>query len=362
MGTHPNAPSMIKTDRGLIPLKEHLLNGNIDHHQSDHHRLDLPFLFKVLSVGKALSIQAHPDLQLAKVLHAKDPKNYKDPNHKPEMTIALSPFEALCGFRLIKDIVSDLNNVPELRGLVDASKVEALGKSLTQDEKNQKEALKELFAEFIAAEKNKVESSIENFVSRMTSINRQMTDLEELCLRLNGQYPGEVGCFCVFLFNYITLKPGEAIFLAANEPHAYLSGECVECMALSDNVVRAGLTPKFRDVQTLIEMLTYKSYSPEQLAMTPEKIVGRSHSRLYRPPVKEFAVIQIDLTLGQEERITTEASEAILLCAKGDLTIRKDGAKNAIKAGSILLLEAQSEYTISCLSSDALVFQAFSQK
>jgi len=57
---------------------------------------------------------------------------------------------------------------------------------------------------------------------------------------------------------YTQLEPGQAIFLAANEPHAYLSGDIVECMACSNNVVRAGLTPKLRDVDTLCEMLTYK--------------------------------------------------------------------------------------------------------
>ena len=45
-----------------------------------------------------------------------------------------------------------------------------------------------------------------------------------LLLRLNGQFPGDVGCFCIFFLNFVTLKPGEALYLAPNEPHAYLSG------------------------------------------------------------------------------------------------------------------------------------------
>ena len=51
---------------------------------------------------------------------------------------------------------------------------------------------------------------------------------------------------------------GEAMFLGPNLPHAYLSGDCIECMACSDNVVRAGLTPKLIDVPTLCEMLIYQ--------------------------------------------------------------------------------------------------------
>lgn len=77
-------------------------------------------------------------------------------------------------------------------------------------------------------------------------------------LHLEKQYPGDIGVISAFFFNYVKLNPGEALYLGANEPHAYLSGECIECMATSDNVVRAGLTPKHRDIQTLCSMLTYK--------------------------------------------------------------------------------------------------------
>lgn len=87
---------------------------------------------------------------------------------------------------------------------------------------------------------------------------RQLTEKELLVLQLEKQYPADVGVISAFFFNHVKLNPGEALYLGANEPHAYLSGECIECMATSDNVVRAGLTPKLRDVQTLCSMLTYK--------------------------------------------------------------------------------------------------------
>lgn len=90
---------------------------------------------------------------------------------------------------------------------------------------------------------------------------RQLTDKEQLVLLLEKQYPADVGVLAAFFLNHVKLNPGEALFLGANEPHAYLSGECIECMATSDNVVRAGLTPKHRDVQTLCSMLTYKQVS-----------------------------------------------------------------------------------------------------
>jgi mannose-6-phosphate isomerase len=82
--------------------------------------------------------------------------------------------------------------------------------------------------------------------------------LEHVILRLHKDYPADRGVLCPLLLNYIILQPGEAFFMGPNEPHAYISGDCVECMALSDNVVRAGLTPKFRDVNTLLRMLQYR--------------------------------------------------------------------------------------------------------
>ena len=91
IGTHPSGPATLQ-DENQTPLEE-AVGG------------ELPFLFKVLSAGKALSIQAHPDKDVAARLHAENPQAYADANHKPEMAIALTPFEAMCGFRRIEEYV-----------------------------------------------------------------------------------------------------------------------------------------------------------------------------------------------------------------------------------------------------------------
>jgi len=87
---------------------------------------------------------------------------------------------------------------------------------------------------------------------------RQLTDKDQMVLWLEKQCPSDVGVIVAFFVNHVKVAPDEALFLGANEPHAYICGECIECMATSDNVVRAGLTPKHRDVQSLCSMLTYK--------------------------------------------------------------------------------------------------------
>jgi mannose-6-phosphate isomerase len=84
--------------------------------------------------------------------------------------------------------------------------------------------------------------------------------LKQLLLKLNSQYPNDKGVFAPLLLNYFNLNRGESFYISANVPHAYISGDCVECMALSDNVVRAGLTPKFKDIDTLCKMLVYRFF------------------------------------------------------------------------------------------------------
>jgi len=99
-----------------------------------------------------------------------------------------------------------------------------------------------------------IKTQLNKLIQRIKSEdpNPKRGTLNEILMRIESQYPGDVGIFSIFLLNLISLKPGEGLYLAANEPHAYISGDCIECMATSDNVVRAGLTPKFKDVETLI--------------------------------------------------------------------------------------------------------------
>ena len=101
MGTHPKGESHLLGQKPTS-LKSYL--GG-----------DLPFLFKVLSVETALSIQAHPNKEHARVLHKQNPKEYPDDNHKPEMAIALTEFECLCAFRPYKEIVAFLQQYEQLR-------------------------------------------------------------------------------------------------------------------------------------------------------------------------------------------------------------------------------------------------------
>ena len=234
MGTHPNGPCFIVGgDKAEPPaLKEWISRDpakSLGSAVLAKFGGDLPFLFKVLSIRKGLSIQAHPDKALAQKLHKSFPAIYKDPNHKPEMALAITPFEALCGFRPLAEIKRFLSTVPEFAAILDPSIVQAF-----LSDQADKSSLKTIFGAFCRVPEQRVKEAISSLVVRCKGrgVGKQENDFAlNLACRLNEQFPGDIGCFCVFFLNYVKLEPGEAIFLGANEPHAYLSGDCVECMA-----------------------------------------------------------------------------------------------------------------------------------
>jgi mannose-6-phosphate isomerase len=240
MGTHPNAPSTLyqseKSLESYLKADPQLLTPYFHEKYNGH----LPFLFKVLSIEKALSIQAHPDKSLAEKLFKDRPDLYKDDNHKPEMAIALTNFEALCGFKPLDEISDALDRWPEFWALVGdqaASEFqEAVKRSQTMEGikgiREGRQALKALFKTMMTADAAKVKLELDRLVSRLQSTGEYYPtqSLEELLLRVHSQFPGDVGLFCLFFLNYIVLQPGQAVFLAANEPHAYLSGG--ECLLL----------------------------------------------------------------------------------------------------------------------------------
>lgn len=120
MGTHPSGPARA-VDGHLLSEKLKETPEAVGFVPEDYVPNDLPFLFKVLSIQTALSIQAHPDKSRASRLHSKFPDIYKDPNHKPEMVIALGDFECLSGFRTKSEILELTQQYPEFAQLLTAA-------------------------------------------------------------------------------------------------------------------------------------------------------------------------------------------------------------------------------------------------
>ncbi|CAG8473064.1 2511_t:CDS:2 [Cetraspora pellucida] len=356
MGTHPNGPSTLAAQptiflKAVIRSKPEVITSELYKIYDG----DLPFLFKVLSVGKALSIQAHPDKKLGKELFEKYPYTYKDPNHKPEMAVAITEFETLCGFRPLEEIVACLSEYPEFRDLVGNDVASTFVQTVSgrecseivEEVESNKVALRQLFTSLMTANPNNVVTCVKKLVSRLQLNDYPIGSTQELLVRLNGQFPGDVGIFCVFMLNYVKLEPGQAMFLGANEPHAYLFGDCVECMATSDNVVRAGLTPKFKDVPILINMLTYRYGSAKSQILTPIPYKNSSSSLLYDPPIEEFSVILTNLnTQYQKEFFKGIVGPSIFIITEGKGVLRIENKSEVLAPGSVFFVGANVPITI----------------
>jgi mannose-6-phosphate isomerase len=279
MGAHPSLPSHVVVaddDRSsrtvLLPdfLAAHPEFVSEAHRNHSAFGGTVPFLLKVLSIAKALSIQAHPNKVLAAQLHALDPTSYRDPNHKPELIVALTPFEGLCSFRTVQDLTQFVESIPPLHDLLRTCSTlpasAAAAAALSKDE--ERCVLRDVMTTlYTATPKEVMSQSLRTHTealqrARDAAEHRSGPDLraeDVVFLRLVEDFPSDVGCWMVYVLNLVHLNPGEGLFLRDSEPHAYLSGDGMEVMATSDNVVRAGLTPKFIDVNTLLSMLTYNS-------------------------------------------------------------------------------------------------------
>jgi mannose-6-phosphate isomerase len=282
LGTHPKGdayiPEMDMSLSSYIEANPHVL-GSLTNNGK------LPFLFKVLSIKKPLSLQAHPDKELAEILHNRYPKIYKDDNHKPEMMIALGNFELLYGFRPLDEIVKNIENIPEFGKLVSEDVLEFMRNI---DPNNIERGLCDFMFYYMNNDKLFVNECVSEYINRLRYY-KNLNELEELTIRLNKYHTNDIGVFAPYIFNYMKLHRNEVIYIGANKLHSYISGDCIECMACSDNVVRGGLTKKYIDIDNLINMLSYDTDKPEILKPIVKSNVNYT-TLSYVPPVSEFMV------------------------------------------------------------------------
>lgn len=390
MGTHPSNPSTdLQTGRTLLDLvqdNQALLAPSTIARYGEK----LPFLFKILSIARALSIQAHPNKKLAEQLHARDPDNYPDDNHKPEMAIALTDFEGLCGFRPPAEIAHFLQSVEALRGFVGPEQADAFVNTARSHEGDESEAakadnkaaLKKLFGTLMSRPQSALEAATTALLDEVSKDADGFAgggagpntgkDLADLITRLHGQFGHDYGLFVQFLCNLVTMAPGEAVFLRADDIHAYISGDIVECMAASDNVVRAGFTPKFKDVDTLVSMLTY-DYAPiDEQKMTPAEYPyatlnraaysSGSEAKLYDPPIDEFSVVRTVLKGdGAKAAFDPLDGPSIIICTAGTGRISVGPTVQDIKEGYVFFVGSTAEVVLEATGAGGALttFKAF---
>lgn len=295
LGTHPLAPSDVQTAEGFVPLAEYA--G------------DLPYMLKVLAPVRPLSIQVHPSSAIAELGYAAeqaagvpldDPtRDFKDPHHKPEMVYALSEFDTLVGLRPVGEI-RDL--LAGLDGAVSARLTPLLGDGPLA-----------LIRELLDAPPSAAE--IDEFVGACAAqlasddVARGYATVVEIA----GFCPGDPGVVVAMLLNRVTLAPGEAAFIGPGLLHAHLSGLCLEVMASSDNVMRAGLTPKRVNPQAVLKIID--ADQPASPRVDPTR-VGDS-TLAFEPPGRLFA---LSITTGAEDSLPGEGRR-ILLCTDGEVEL-----------------------------------------
>jgi len=339
MGAHAKAPSIVLEEHDEIPLNQMIEQYPLEmlgEAAVQKFSGKLPYLFKILSIGDPLSIQAHPSKPQAEILHEQDPVNYPDDNHKPEIAVALDSLTALCGFRPLDEIKEVFKKYSVLEKLLDnRSELNDLMSIDKGDEQLKRQGLKQFFTNLL----NKAETENECFQSVVDSLEKKLAGLdkvserERLFLECSKKYPHDVGLLSIFLLNLVHLKSGEGLFMGPGIPHAYLSGNIVECMANSDNVIRAGLTPKFQDVRRLTEVLTYESGLVNIISKSTADTID------YCTPAQEFELSRLVLEAGKKFRPVRKSGPEILLVFNGVVKLSWESGKTGIfRQGKILFI------------------------
>ncbi|WP_165243055.1 mannose-6-phosphate isomerase, class I [Corynebacterium lizhenjunii] len=324
-GAHPAAPSQLGGQRDAHGASMGL-DAYLQQHPQQlgpHAETGLPFLLKLLAADEVLSLQAHPSMEQAREGFAREnslgidldaaSRNYKDASHKPELIVALTPFYAMAGFRPLAQTL-------ELFAALGSPELDRyLGMVSTDDEEASLQALFTTWITIPAAARRELISSVVDAAPRVPS--GWMSQVMDTVLEIHQQYPGDIGVLGALLLNHVQLQPGEAVFLAAGQLHAYVRGLGVEVMANSDNVLRGGLTSKNVDVPELVKVLSFGALAQpqvhaQQAADTPAGVEAWE----YPVPVEEFNVTRYECSPGaQGELLAT--GPAIALCTSGELQI-----------------------------------------
>ncbi|MEU5720034.1 mannose-6-phosphate isomerase, class I [Streptomyces sp. NPDC020403] len=316
MGAHPGAPSRLTrpSDAGAEQALTEVIAADPERELGPAavraFGPRLPFLLKLLAAGAPLSLQVHPDLAQAQAGYADEERRgvpidapqrtYKDANHKPELICALTPFDGLCGFRRpaeAADVMAALG-VDSLKPYVDLLRA-----------RPEEAALREVLTAVLTADPAETAGTVGEAAEAAGRLGGAHAPYAQIA----HHYPGDPGVIAAMLLNYVQLQPGEAMFLGAGVPHAYLGGLGVEIMANSDNVLRCGLTPKHVDVAELLRIVRFEPTEPGILR--PE--AAPSGEELYETPVDEFRLSRYVLPTGGAPVGLTAATAQILLCTAG---------------------------------------------
>ncbi len=333
IGTHPSAPSKVVMDSEESMLLSELIQKYpteiLGASVQKAFNGQLPFLLKVLSAREILSIQMHPTKEQALELHSQDPKNYPDTNHKPEIAIALDSLIALIGLIDDQELPTVMKLYPELR-------------TVTSYDQNPGQTAETAFKVLLqTAEQNQpiIAAAIESIRQRLFRKSAFLRlRKEKVFLEYADQYSGDVGLLTIFLLKLYTFAKNQAVFTPPDIPHAYVKGNIIECMASSDNVVRVGLTNKYKDIQSLLNILD---------ARQKPQLFRRGlnfFKQTYSVPTSEYRITRQLLLPGQKAVDRGHGSLRIIIVTKGTLQLEwqanNETSRFEVRKGQSVLVPA----------------------
>lgn len=287
---------------------------------------ELPYLLKIIAPAAPLSLQAHPTLERARQGFAREEaagiprdhpeRGYRDPNHKPELFYALEHSELLVGFRYLSESLELLDEIPAPLAADLARRIRGEGLRAT---------MHWLLGGSVDREQ------VGQFINACRRANLSTGDLDEplmgepvaraaaVVANLAHHYPGDPATVASVLLNPVVLEPGDAIFVPAGTLHAHIRGIGVEVMASSDNVLRAGLTPKHVDVQETLACLDVRQGPPH---LVVPRHTGTA--TIFRVPVADFELSLATIS-GDQPTSLPGAGPRVVLCLTGEVGVEPNG-------------------------------------
>jgi mannose-6-phosphate isomerase class I len=162
------------------------------------------------------------------------------------------------------------------------------------------------------------------------------------------------GIFSIYLLNLLHLRPGQSTFQPAGTLHAYLKGATVELMANSDNVLRAGLTPKHVDVPELLRILSFDDGTPQVLDGEPTA----SCERVYHTPSDDFELSRIDLATGRQYLGQAAHGPDSIIVLEGAAILTTRGQSIPLARGAIVFVPFGTHYSLNAGVTPAVLFKA----
>ncbi|CDR97438.1 phosphomannose isomerase type I family protein, putative [Babesia bigemina] len=249
----------------------------------------VPILLKVLSIAKPLSLQIHPDPDTALKMFAQKHPSIVDCQAKPEMSVALSTFRAMCGLRPLSEIIRYAERYPPFASMIGTDVLECM----RQAKPAEVGAIYAKLCRRLLLEQGEI-----NVIEELVKLVKERTDhdiSEQVMITLNDQYGKDICVSFAFVLNCVEIQRGEAFFIPPNVLHSYISGNCLELMNNSDNVIRCGLTSKATDTKAVMELVEVEvrrgdAFPQHVNTVTPEKT--SPYVTIYRPlhPLCKFAV------------------------------------------------------------------------